>query len=236
MELPEYRENLGFVRFYTLLLFILGVAFYAGYEFSNMQRTNLQTQNRLLNKSLGNLTSENETLQSQNNILKVELDIAQITNERAQQSNKEGINREHALKSQVLFYQRVMAPEMTQDGFLVERMEVTPTVSVRNYSIKMILLQHENIKAVIKGKLDMRIFGSANGKPANFAIEPLQDKPKTSLDFAFKYFQVIETNITLPEGFTPDRFEINTDIYKYKRKRGNYSTTINWQEAFIEDE
>jgi hypothetical protein len=236
LDLPKYREKLGFVRFYTLLLLILGVIFYAGYEFANMHKTNLQAQNRLLNKSLGNLTSENEKLQSQYNVLKVELDIAQLTTERDQQSNKESINREQALKEQILFYQRVMAPEMTQDGFLMQRMEVTPTVSQRNYSIKMILLQHENIKAVIKGKLAMQVFGSADGKPANFAIEVLQDKPKTSLDFAFKYFQVIETSVTLPEGFTPDRFEINTDIYKYKRKRGNYSTTIKWQEAFTEAE
>ena len=54
--------------------------------------------------------------------------------------------------------------------------------------------------------------------------------------FAFKYFQVIETRVTLPDGFTPERFEISTDIYKYNKKRGNYSTAIKWQEAFTEAE
>jgi hypothetical protein len=234
LNASTYREKLGFVRFYTLLLLILGVTFYAGYEFSSMQKNTLQAKNSLLTKSLDNLTSENEKLLSQYNILNVELDIAKLTNERAQEISAQSITREQVLKEQVSFYQRVMAPEMTQDGFLVQRMEITPTLSERNYAIKMILLQHENIKAVIKGKLVMQVFGSANGKPVSFSIQALQDNPKIALDFAFKYFQVIETTVTLPKGFTPDRFEINTDVFKYNRKRGNYATTIKWQEAFTE--
>lgn len=236
MALKKYREKIGFVRFYALLLVVLGFAFYAGYEFADIQKNKLQAQNRLANKSLANLMQENEQLQSEFNVLKVELDIAQLTNERSQATTKDSIIREQALKEQVSFYQRVMAPEMTQDGFLVQRMEINPTLSERNFSIKMMLLQHEDVKAVIKGELRIQMFGSAQGKPVNFSIVDLQDEPKTSLAFAFKYFQVIETNITLPEGFTPERFEINTGIYKYRKKRGDYSTTIRWQEAFALDE
>lgn len=236
MDLRKNRKKLGFIRFYTLLIVSAGLLFYAGFEFANMQNNQQHAQNRLLNKSLGNVSRENEKLQSQYNVLKVELEIAQLANERAQENNKEGINREQALKEQILFYQRVMAPEVTQDGFLVQRMEVTPSLSERNYVIKMILLQHENIKAVIKGELAIQVFGSADGKPAQFSIEALQDEPKASLAFGFKYFQVIETSITLPEGFLPERFEIDTDVYKYRKKRGSYSTAIKWQDAFTEAE
>jgi hypothetical protein len=236
LELQKYRKKFGFVRFYALTIVVLSLVFYAGYEFANIQKNKLQAQNRLINKSLGNLTSVHEQLQSEFNVLKVELDIAQLTNESSQATIKDSINREQGLIEQVSFYQRVMAPEMTQDGFVLQTMEINPTVSERNYSIKMMLLQHENVKAVIKGSLGIRMFGSADGKPVNFPIVDLQDEPKTSLSFAFKYFQVIETNVTLPLGFTPEKFEIKTDIYKYNKKRGNYSTTIKWQEAFAEAE
>lgn len=236
MELQKYRKKMGFVRFYALIIVVLGMVFYAGYEFANIQKNKLQAENRLINKSLGNLTNVHEQLQSEFNVLKVELDIAQLTNERSQETIKESINREQSLIEQVSFYQRVMAPEKTQDGFVVQRMEINPTVSQRNFSIKMMLLQHENVKAVIKGNLRIRMFGSAEGKPVNFPLVDLQDEPKTSLAFAFKYFQVIETRVTLPDGFTPERFEISTEIYKYNKKRGNYSTTIEWQEAFTEAE
>lgn len=236
MDLQKYRQKFGFVRFYALIIVVLSLVFYAGYEFANIQKNNLQAQNRLMNKSLSNLTNVHEQLQSEFNVVKVELDIAKLTNERSQETIKESINREQGLIEQVSFYQRVMAPEKTQDGFIVQRMEINPTVSERNYAIKMMLLQHEDVKAVIKGKLSIQIFGSAQGKPVNFSIVGLQDEPKTSLSFAFKYFQVIETSVTLPLGFTPEKFEISTDIYKYNKKRGSYATTIKWDEAFTEAE
>jgi hypothetical protein len=236
LDLPKYRKKIGFVRFYALAIVGIGFAFYAGHQFAKLKESNLHAQNRLLNKSLSNLTGVHEELQSRYNVLKVELDIAKIANDRSQELINERINQEQALKEKVTFYQRVMAPEMTQDGFLLQRMEVSPTLSDRNYSIKMIFLQHEDVKSVIKGTLEMRLFGSADGKPTSVNITSVQDKPETPLNFAFKYFQVLETSITLPEGFSPERFEISTAVYKYKRKRGDYSTVIKWSEAFVDDE
>lgn len=234
MNLQRYREKVGFVRFYALLLFALVIVFYAGYEFAHLRKESLQAENRLLLKSMNNLTQEHDKLVSEFNMLKVELDIAELANEQSQVANKESLVREQDLKEQISFYQRVLAPELSQDGFVVERMEVSPTLSENNYSIKLMMLQHENIKAVVKGELDIRIFGSKDGKVTSFSISNVQDEPKSSMKFAFKYFQVIETSVTLPENFTPDRFEISTDIFKYNRKRGDYTTSIKWQDAFSE--
>ena len=234
MDLQKHRSKMGFVRFYALLLIIAAGVFYGGYEFGNQQNITLKSENRLLKRSIANLRSENEKIQSLYNGLKVEVEIAQLANEQAQLINKQNINAQQALKEQVLFYQRVMAPETTQDGFMVQRMEVTPTLSERNYSVKMILLQHEDIKAVIKGDLNITLFGSKNGKPTSVSLNRIVDNPEVSFTFGFKYFQVLEMFITLPMGFLPERFEINTDVYKYRKKRGSYNTTIRWQEAYTE--
>lgn len=236
MDLQKYRKKIGFVRFYAMLVAVLCVIFFVGYEFANIQKRDLLTRTTLANKSLGNMKREFEKLQSEFNVLKVELDIAQISNEHSQVLIAQGINREQALKEKVSFYQRVLAPEMTQDGFIVQSMEVTPNASLRNFAIKMILLQHEDVKAVIKGQLNIQLSGSSQGKPVSYSINEFLDEPKASLAFAFKYFQIIEMNLTLPKGFTPERFEINTAVYKYKKKRGSYSTAINWDDAFTEDE
>ncbi len=234
MNLQKYREKVGFVHFYAMLVLALGLSFWAGYELAHVQKEEIQASNSLQKRSLANLILEHEKLQSDFNMLKVELDINELANERTQAERKSSMNKKQALKEQVAFYQRVLAPEITQDGFVLERIEITPTVSKNNYAIKMMLLQHENIKAVIKGKLQVRIFGSEEGKVVSYAMSDFQDEPKTAFEFAFKYFQVIETSITLPNSFTPERLEISTDIFKYKRKRGDYNTSIKWTDAFIE--
>lgn len=232
MDLRKYREKIGFVRFHAIAFIALCIVFYAGYKFANVQNNNLQAEKRLLNKSLANLSDEFQKQQSELNMLKVELEIAQIANEQSQSNIKEGMNREQSLKEQISFYQRVMAPEMSQDGFVIEGVEVSPTLSENNYAIKLILLQYEDVKAVIKGTLKIRVHGSENGKVKSYDLTELLDEPKTSLAFAFKYFQVLETSITLPEGFSVSRFELSTDIYKYRKKRGSYSLTVSWSEAF----
>lgn len=234
MDLNAYREKVGFARFYVFVFGLVGAAFWLGYELAQTQKRKLLDEQQLLSKSLNNLTKVHEALKSEHNMLKVELDIAQLATEKNQVSYQESIERERALKEQLSFYQRVMAPEMSQDGFIIDKIQITPTKSKNNYSVNMILLQHENIKAVIKGDLDIIIFGSQAGNPTNIKLEQVLDEPKDPLNYAFKYFQVVQTSITLPEGFLPERLEISTSVYKYRKKRGDYKISIPWKEVLIE--
>ena len=234
MNLAALKEQLGFVRYYGLVIFVLAGMFYAGHEFAKKRNEILSAKNELLAQSIQNLTNENQLINSQLNVKKVELEVASIANEQAQQTLKNRLNLESELRQQISFYQKVMAPEMMQDGFVIESAEISATASDSNYAIKLMMLQHENIKATIKGTLEVTIFGSLQGKPASYSLDKLQDDPEQKLSFAFKYFEVVETRITLPDGFIPDRLEISTDIYKYKRKRGSYKTQIKWQDALSE--
>ncbi len=234
MDLKAYREKVGFARFYLFIFGLIGIAFWLGYQFAQAEKQTLLEEQQLLSKSLNNLTKVHETLKSEHNMLKVELDIAQLTNEKNQADYQESLERERALKEQVSFYQRVMAPEMSQDGFVIDKMQITPTNSEHNYFVNMILLQHENIKAVIKGDLDITIYGSKNGKPSTLKLESVQDEPKVPLSYAFKYFQVFQTSITLPSDFLPERLEITTSVYKYRKKRGDYKISMLWEDALIE--
>lgn len=235
MDYKKYKQKVGFVRFYLIILGLLCLLFYAGYRFANLENQHLRAQVESFSNSLANLTKEHQQLESDFNKIRVELEISQLANEQSQADLKQAFVRESQLKEQISFYQRVMAPESSQDGFVIEGMEINPTASENNYSVKMILLQKKNIKAVIKGELKITVFGSTDGKASNYNFVVLQDEPKSSLAFSFKYFQLLETTITLPEGFIAERFDIRTDIYRYRKKRGTYKTTISWQDAIAEE-
>lgn len=236
MDLRQYKQKIGFVRYHFFVILILVLTFYGGYRFAEFDNERMREKVDTLNKSMINLKNEHQYLESQLNILKVDLEISQLANNQSQLSLQEGREREQALKEQISFYQRVMAPEVTQDGFVLEAMEVIPTASDNNYSMQMILLQKKNIKAVIKGELVIQVFGSQDGNAANLNLTDIQDEPKTSLAFSFKYFQLLDLTFTLPEGFVAERFEIKTDIYRYRKKRGSYSTSLAWQEVFTQSQ
>lgn len=229
-------QSLGFMKFYALIFAVLGITFYLGYVLASWHIGSQDKEMKVMQQSMKNLASENQSLNSRINAMQIALDVANLSKQQNQVAMQEALSRESALKEQIGFYQRVMAPELTQDGFVVERMEIVKTPSNNNYAVSMILLQHEDIKATIKGDLEITITGSLRGSPQSFDLRVLQDEPKTPLKYGFRYFQVINTTITLPDNFAPQGFEISTDVYKYNRKRGRYNTSIDWREAFIEVE
>ena len=235
MSLGIDKENLGFVKYYAVILGILGITFYLGYVTASWYQDRIIKERDVLQLSTNNLAEENRGLQSKFNAMKIELDVATLTNDELRNTIQAGIARESKLKEQVGFYQRVMAPELTQDGFVVERIEISPTASESTYLVSMVMLQHEDIKAVIKGDLSIKVIGRLDTNAEVIDFVQLQDEPKTPLNFAFKYFQVINTSITLPESFVPHSIEIKTDVYKFKRKRGSYQKSILWSDALNTD-
>ena len=236
MKLNELRGQLGFVRYYLAMVFVLACLFYAGHEFANKRNHLLSAKIDVMQSSLDNLRTENQFLNSELNVKKVELEVASIANEQAQESYKEFMQKDAALREQISFYQKVMAPELTQDGFVVESVEIVSTASANNYAISIMMLQRENIKAIIKGTLNITLQGSQNTVPIKYDLKTLLDDKQDKMAFSFKYFQVREFRVTLPQDFIPEQIEIKTDIYKYKRKRGSYARTIQWNEAFSESD
>lgn len=232
MNLDINKQSLGFVKYYAFILGVLSITFYLGYVTAAWYQDKLKRQTQVMQQSLDNLLVSNQALHSRVNTIQIALEVATLANQQNQQSLQDSLARENTLKEQLGFYQRVMAPELTQDGFVVERIEVSPRTTNNNYSLSMVLLQHENIKTAVQGELKITLNGSIAGKAVSFDIAELQDEPKYPLSFGFKYFQVINMNITLPDNFDAQNFDIVADVFKYKRKQGSYSTVILWSEAY----
>ena len=69
------------------------------------------------------------------------LEIAQLANEALDVRIREGLQRERALSEQVTFYQKVIAPELSEDGFSIDGVQVTATASENYYSLSMVLIR-----------------------------------------------------------------------------------------------
>jgi hypothetical protein len=230
LKLSELRDQLGFVKFYLAVIFVLACLLYAGHEFADRKNHLLNSKIDVLLTSNENLAKENQALNSELNVKKVELEVASIANEQAQQSYKDLMAKNAELREQVSFYQKVMAPELSQEGFVVESVEVLSTASKDNYVMSIMMLQRENIKSIIKGTLKVTLHGSQNTVPIKYDLKKLLDDQEEKMAFSFKYFQVLNLQFTLPEDFIPEQIEIKTDIYKFKRKRGSYARTVQWLE------
>ncbi len=234
MKLAELQKNVGGYRFSLLLITIMLAMVFFGYQLAGYQhkQNTLAYENATTTAQM--LKAENDILNLRVSRLEVELALEKNVTSAAHQQRQEAISTVRRLEEQLAFYQNVMAPELTQDGFLVDGLQVVAAASERFYRLSLVLLQQRQNKAIVKGDLFIRIKGSQDGKPA--VIEPGQPQflPEGPVVYRFKYFQTVNVSFQLPENFVPEFIEFASEVYQYTTKRGDYMRRFPWSQVFDE--
>jgi len=232
LNLHELRSQLSRTRYTLVIAFVMVVMVYVGFQLAQVNQDYLQQQLQMEQTTTRNLAEENRRLVTQKNELNVELEIAKLANEALDTRIREGLQRERALNEQVTFYQKVIAPELSEEGFSIDGVQVAATASENYYSLSMVLIQQTRIKDTISGNLSIRLIGSRDGKPASIPLtELLPESSEQPLRYSFKYFQTLSVDFRKPDNFVPERIDISTTIYQYRKRRGDYSYTVDWSQV-----
>lgn len=115
------------------------------------------------------------------------------------------------LKTELSFYQNVMAPERSVDGVLIEKVALESSAAPGHYRFQVLLTQQKKRKTFAKGSVSIRIIGSLKGKTKTLKFEDY-GVDASKLAFAFRYFQELDGSVTLPEGFTPEKLEVSVKV------------------------
>ncbi|MEO9946046.1 MAG: DUF6776 family protein [Paraglaciecola sp.] len=227
MTLAEYKKQFGAFRVYAFLVVIISVALYLGFKLGGANQSRQASLISIHEQSIQNLTTENLKLTKDLNVLGVELEIAKLAQMRHKSEIETILDREKKLKSTLEFYQQVMAPELKEEGFSIEGFYAEPTLSENSYRFELALVQHEKTKNTLKGTLNISLVGSENGQPKEYPLKQFLPEQQ-ALRFSFKYFQLLNGEVTLPTGFQPEKVTVHAAIYQFKRKKGELTTTFDW--------
>ena len=222
------KQHIGAFKFYGALIVIVLSAAYLGYRAGNEMHDVQADEISRLEHSLQNLRDENEKLTRNLNVQRVELEVQRLAAQRSQSTIQQGIEREAGLREELAFYQKVMAPELKEQGFAIEGFNVEALKSERFYHFDLVLMQQSRLKNVIKGNLDVTISGSLDGKPKSYDLIALMPDRDKALAFSFKYFQVLEGQLSIPQGFVPEKVTIHAQVFQFKKKRGELTRSFNW--------
>ena len=235
MHLSEIPQRLGQTR--TIIL--LGVSLLAmlifGFILANIERQSLHTQNDQLSHSVDTLKAENEQLQTEANRLNVRLELAEMRAEELKQQVVELEGDVFALQKDKAFYQHVVAPETTQDGFFIDGLELFPTETAGYFKLTMVLLQQQAVSAMVRGELSLSVTGIKDGQHTILSSPKDAILPEGQVEYGFKYFQPVTLYLQLPENFAPQTLQFSTTIYQFKRKRGDYERRYNWQDILVSE-
>lgn len=159
------------------------------------------------------------------------LQVAEIEQLKVQLN--ESVQEKLAQAQQLAFYRNVMAPESTQDGFIVDGLQLTSSLLPNTYRLRFVALQQRQQKGVVSGTFAITLSGSLHGEAHQLHSEQHDAFIEGSPEFRFKYFQVVELTLVLPQDFQPERIGVSTEVFQYGRKRGVYQSDFSWLDVII---
>ncbi len=134
------------------------------------------------------------------------------------------------LERDVTFYRQVMAPEGEGVGLVIDQPEIRLADSMNRYHYKLVFRQQGQQDRILEGDARVNVIGSLKGEEHIYPLEQLSgvDGVKGAI-LKFRYFQNIEGELLLPDGFVPLKIEISATSTKPVEK--SVSKTFSWSES-----
>lgn len=126
---------------------------------------------------------------------------------------------------ELTFYRGIVAPTDGIGGLRIQRFEILPGGSDRHFRLRVVLVQAMRQDAVVSGTVNFDLEGALNENPAHLPLAEVGGPANGQLPFSFRYFQNIEQDVTLPEGFTP--LAINVEVRSPRQSAVRQS--FSWQ-------
>lgn len=183
------------------------------------------------------LVVQQETLERQGQAigqLKTELGVkdTQLATQRAafeqlQATLKSQEVQMQELKRQLAFFERIMRPTGEQVGVVIDNLTLQETRIPGRYRYRLALTQPAKKRELFRGQVQIRVEGSQADKPKTLTGHDLGMKVSEGR-YTLRYFQLLEGNWQLPDGFVADRIRVT--IHKEGRQPAQ-ELLVEWEEA-----
>ncbi|MFV0276459.1 MAG: DUF6776 family protein [Parahaliea sp.] len=113
------------------------------------------------------------------------------------------------------FYRGLMAPGEIAQGFSLRGIELLARKRPRVYAYRIIAQQEARKHETVRGELKVSVLGTQNGQSVSYPLSALAEDVETdTVSLRFRYFQLVEGELNLPPGFTPQTVEIQANLSK----------------------
>lgn len=231
----QVRQHRPWVVWLTIIMLVLLMAmfFYLGRGYQSYELEQVQLERETLVSRIAELETRNHNLLQKNAHLdgssKIERDAYELANQELVKLQQEML----AQKEELAFYRGIVSPKDAALGVNLQSFVMRKKNSQNQYSYKMILTKSGKSTRKISGGADVRIRGETAGGVSELKLTDLalENSGKVT-KFSFKYFQVFEGDVALPEGFEP--FEVEIGIKPTTKKVKSFSETISWTQVLSE--
>lgn len=127
----------------------------------------------------------------------------------------------------IAFYRGIVSPQDGGRGLRVQDLKLTRGKDDRHYNVRLVLVQVMQHDRSVKGQVDFTLEGALNGVATTFDLSQLlPENESAGWPFAFRYFQDFDRELVLPEGFTPQK--INIEVISNTKSVANVKQSFDW--------
>jgi hypothetical protein len=112
------------------------------------------------------------------------------------------------LREEVRFYKSVLMPNVNEKGLRIERLELKATADPLKVRYHLLLTQVVDKHRFIQGGVKMSLVGTRDNQEVSIPFEQLNGMSNSSTGFRFRYFQNIDGELVVPDGFSPMEIEV----------------------------
>lgn len=207
----KFRPSSWYLCLLMLVAFLLGALSY---------HLTLSLDQPVLNLGGGKVKRLTEELKVQSQLVasrNLEIAVEKEANAQMQKMFAEQAAKQRELERELSFYKAVVAPNESAEGVTIHGMELLPFGSDGQQKIKVILTQLQKKKQNIHGALDVSLQGfNKDGSKQEYKLAEVGGKLE---DFDFRYYQVLETPITLPADFQLTSIKARLKVAKSKHNQ-----------------
>ena len=229
MTTDQLKEVLGNYKWTLLVALIMFAMVGFGYKLARIIDEGDSKKVQAQQETIAILSEENHALTTKVNQLEVAMELATLETKSITNTLGEQKKELEAQQELLSFYERVVAPEKTDEGFAIEGVEVFK-LSDNTYQLRLVLLQSKQQKAVINGSLDIAVVGQRNGEAITLKSGE-SSLLAEDIKYRFRFFQAVNATLTIEEDINPESITFSTTVYQYKTRKGNYEISVPWNEA-----
>jgi len=198
---PWYR-----VGIFCLFVLAMGAFSYLTYQYGRQQGLDLRVEvvrerdaiNRQLEQSNQVIANMRQEIAG----LKLGEEVDNRANEEVRQT-VEALQSEIAdLSEEIRFYKGVMIPNVESQGLRIERLTLENGLQPNQVRYSLLLTQVVEKHDFVQGGVEINVLGTQGDGQMSLKLSEVSER-SDSVRFRFRYFQNINGEMTLPDGFEP---------------------------------
>lgn len=109
----------------------------------------------------------------------------------------------------IAFYRGIVSPADGNAGLRVQDLKVTRGNEEREFNVRLVLVQAMKHDLKVSGDVNLSIVGDQNGVETSYALaQLLSEGEEKTWAYSFRYFQNFDRQLSLPDGFAPERIDV----------------------------